>query len=318
MSWLTVGAGWKISSNTSLVRKFWKGRPSWRYAWTCSSKTWCQVVIPLKWLWQLLSSRVIQDLSPFLLRFNENLVLLVWCLLLLGFPCISVTSAYFNRLVPLLTLTKANLMTYIILGVFMEVDWATCLYSSGSVLLWKPLPVQGWEGEWQPWWLHRSWYCDCLVCSNQRIPLFRLSDLVVTLMPVYALGGLWTSLTQSSGEGISSPMGGCLPNRGQQPLFLQLYEAGLEGLLFFFTYSTDSGVIAAWMPFTAYWEFLIAYWLHEFSMNFLESLWCVDSRHQQRPVLLDWIICAGIIFIVLLLCAGRSFIRDQRFIKFSR
>ena len=100
------------------------------------------------------SGHWVHDLSPFLIRFNENLGIRWYGVsYLLGFlVTISVTSFTSIALIPPLDPDQqANLMTYIILGVLCGGRLGyVFLYSSGRASFFEnPLYLfKVWEGEW--------------------------------------------------------------------------------------------------------------------------------------------------------------------------
>ena len=270
------------------------------------------------------SGHWVHDLSPFLIRFNENLGIRWYGVsYLLGFlVAFLLLRLYFNRSrSPLDPDQQANLMTYIILGVLCGGRLGyVFLYSSGRASFFEnPLYLfKVWEGGMAS---HGGFIgvgiAIALFARNQGIPLFRLSDLVVTLAPAGLCFGRIANFINSElwGKVSQVPWAVVFPIAGQQPRHpSQLYEAGLEGL-FAFLYIQHRfwrNRVAVNAPGQLTGEFLIAY--------SAARIFCELFREPDDVLILSiskgqfysiGLFAAGIIFIVLARCgAGRSSIRD--------
>ncbi len=213
----------------------------------------------------------VHDLSPFLLRFNDNLGIRWYGVsYLLGFlAAFLLLRLYYKRgRSPLAPDQQANLMTYIILGVLAGGRLGyVLLYSSGrESFLENPLYFfKVWEGGMAS---HGGFLgvavALVLFARNQGLPLLRLGDLVATLAPAGLCFGRIANFINAElwGKVSQVPWAVVFPPAGPQPRHpSQLYEAALEGLfvLLYVQHRFWRNRVAQDCPGQLTGEFLIAY-----------------------------------------------------------
>lgn len=180
---------------------------------------------------------------PFLIQFSENVGIRYYGLAyLFGFLGAGWLLHRYHRVgrSPFGTNSIFDLMTYIVAGVILGGRLGYFILYQPAVFLHDPLAlIRVWEGGMAShggflgvtlalwWWARRH-----------QVPLFQLSDLIVTTVPLglffgrlanFLNGELWGKPTAVAwGVIFRATGGGDLPRHPSQ-----LYEAGLEGLLLF-------------------------------------------------------------------------------------